>query len=86
MELDKTILEKICYDKNNSGSENPVPIILKHYEVIIDDIDWTVKCFYSKSFNRVGWSYEEIEYISKVEYKREKNRIDRERKLTELGI
>lgn len=86
MELDKTILEKICYDKHNSGLEQPVPIILKHYEVIIDDIDWSVKCIYSKSFNRVGWSYEEIEYISKVEYKREKNRIDRERKLTELGL
>lgn len=45
MELDKAILEKICYDahndEHNSGSEHPAPVSLRHYEIIMTNIpDW----------------------------------------------
>ena len=93
MELDKTILEKICYDEHNSGSEHGVPVNLIHYDVIIDStrIDWIVKCVYSVPMNvngvvREGWSYNCTQFVNNLQYKREKTRLLREEKLNELGI
>ena len=92
MELDKTILEKICYDEHN-GSEHEVPVKLIHYDVIIDStrIDWIVKCVYSIPMNvngvvREGWSYNATQFVNKLKYEKEKARLIREKKLNELGI
>ena len=100
MELDKTILEVICYDEHNSGSEHVVPVNLLSYDVIIDStrIDWIVKCVYSVPMNvngvvrkqmlllREGWSYNATQFVNKLQYEKEKARLLRERKLNELGI
>jgi hypothetical protein len=89
MELDKTILEKICYDEHNGS----VPVKLIHYDVIIDStrIDWIVKCVYSVPMNvngvvKEGWSYNATQFVNKLQYEKEKTRLIREKKLNELGI
>lgn len=89
MELDKTILEKICYDEHNSGSEHPVPVNLLRYEIIINSIDWDVKCTWSAPFSvngtySKGWSYNGTTFVNNLQYKREKTRMIRERKINEL--
>lgn len=95
MELDKTILEKICYNEHNFGSEHEVPVKLIHYDVIIDNDlnsnNWIVKCVYSIPMNvngvvRKGWSYNGTTFVNNLQYKREKARLLREKKLNELGI
>jgi hypothetical protein len=95
MELDKTILEKICYDEHNFGTEHGVPVTLEHYDVIIDNDlnsnNWIVKCVYSVPMNvngvvREGWSYNGTTFVNNLQYKREKTRLIREKKLNELGI
>ena len=95
MELDKAILEKICYDEHNdehnSGSEHPAPVRLRHYEIIIDSIDWVAKCVYSVPMNvngafGEGWKYKGIAFVNKSKYEEEKARFIREKKLDELGI
>ena len=97
MELDKEILEKICYDVYNSEyllkNEHPTPVKLIRYEVIVDStrIDWIVKCVYNVPMNvngvvREGWSYNGTQFVNKLEYEKEKTRLIRERKLKELGI
>ena len=97
MELDKEILEKICYDVYNSEyllkNEHPTQVKLIRYEVIVDStrIDWIVKCVYSVPMNvngvvREGWSYNGTQFVNKLEYEIEKTRLIRERKLKELGL
>lgn len=97
MELDKEILEKICYDVYNSEyllkNENPTQVKLIRYDVIVDStrIDWVVKCVYSVPMNvngvvREGWSYNGTQFVNKLEYEKEKTRLIRERKLKELGL
>ena len=97
MELDKTILEKICYDVYNSEyllkNEHPTQVKLIRYDVIVDStrIDWIVKCVYSVPMNvngvvREGWSYNGTQFVNKLEYEKEKTRLIRERKLKELGL
>ena len=95
MELDKTILEKICYDEHNFGTEHGVPVTLEHYDVIIDNDlnsnNWIVKRVYSVPMNvngvvREGWSYNGTTFVNNLQYKREKTRLIREKKLNELGI
>ena len=97
MELDKEILEKICYDVYNSEyllkNEHPTQVKLIRYEVIVDStrIDWIVKCVYSVPMNvngvvREGWSYNGTQFVNKLEYEKEKTRLIRERKLKELGL
>jgi hypothetical protein len=95
MELDKTILEKICYDEHNSGMEHGVPVTLEHYDVIIDNDlnsnNWIVKCVYSVPMNvngvvKEGWSYNATQFVNKLQYEKEKTRLIREKKLNELGI
>jgi len=97
MELDKEILEKICYDVYNSEyllkNEHPTQVKLIRYEVIVDStrIDWVVKCVYSVPMNvngvvREGWSYNGTQFVNKLEYEKEKTRLIRERKLKELGL
>lgn len=96
MELDKEILEKICYDQHNSGSKHPVPVSFQHYEIIVDlrpnsSIDWVVRCVYRVPMNvngvvREGWSYNGTVFVNQLEYKREKTRSIRESKLKALGL
>ena len=100
MELDKEILEKICYDVYNSEyllkNEHPTQVKLIRYEVVEkgnnwSSIDWVVKCFYSVPMNvngvvREGWSYNGTQFVNKLEYEKEKTRLIRERKLKELGL
>ena len=97
MELDKEILEKICYDVYNSEyllkNEHPTQVKLIRYDVIVDStrIDWVVKCVYNVPMNvngvvREGWSYNGTQFVNKLEYEKEKTRLIRERKLKELGI
>lgn len=82
MELDKTILQKICYNEHNSGSEHPVPVKLLNYEIIINSIDWTVKCTWSA----VNGTHRCFTFVNNLQYKREKTILIREEKLKELGI
>lgn len=95
MELDKTILEKICYDEHNSGTEHGVPVTLEHYEIIINNDlnsnNWYVKCTWSAPFNvngtcSKGWSHRGITFVNNLQYNGEKTRLIRESKLNELGI
>ena len=91
MELDKTILQKICYNEHNSGSEHPVPVNLLNYEIIINSIDWTVKCTWAALFSAngthsKGWSHRGFTFVNNLQYKREKTILIREEKLKELGI
>lgn len=99
MELDRAILEKICYDEHNSGSEHPAPVSLLHYEIAIDGIVWVARCVYSYSVPMnvngafgEGWkpgnhvAYKGTAFVGNMQYKREKARSIREKKLDELGI
>jgi hypothetical protein len=85
MELEHTLLEKICLHKYNKDADQPVLINLRDWQVFNSEDNWHAVCYFTVGIG-TRWFGQETLVVYQDEYMRELTTIRREEKLNQLGI
>jgi len=85
MELEHTLLEKICLHKYNKDADQPVLINLRDWQVFNSEANWHAVCYFTVGIGRTIVCQDTL-VVFADEYMRELTTTRREEKLNQLGI